>query len=186
MSAAFSETPLGFGVEMNLVPRVATMRGNPGLSCSIPLGLAKRKTNIENGAVQMSPEITTVLTLVGSILAAGTAYVFTKWRERETEWQKEKRECYKEFAVALNDFFFEKTSPEKEAQFVCACNKLNLIAPQAVIEAIAAFNEQHSGENSFETKISKVFFEMRKDLNISPKDYSKTFCVKIWQPQTRK
>jgi hypothetical protein len=140
----------------------------------------------------MSPEWTTIFTWIGSSAAAaftaGCAYVFTKWREREAEWRKEKRKHYNEFAICLSSVVREISSDENRVKFAHACNKLNLIAPQTVIEALKVFQDETSISNSNKDDnrhnelMSKVFLEMRQDLKISPKDNWKTFRVRLWSP----
>ena len=134
----------------------------------------------------MPAEITTLITIVGGVIAAAATYMFTKWREREAQWRKDKTEVYKEFVMSLSAIVAlgdAPSSPEKKARFVHACNNLNLIAPQPVIEALKTYDDETKANSKcFEERISKVFYEMRKDLKISPKDDVRTFRVRVWLP----
>jgi len=137
----------------------------------------------------MSPEAATIVTWVGSTIAAavtaGSAYLFTKWREREAEWRKEKIEVYKEFVMTLGAYFEEtgrKRDVDVRERFVSACNKLNLVAPQHVIEALKVLvGEAPTRDASFESRVSRVFYEIRRDMKISPSDDVRSFGVRIWQ-----
>lgn len=125
-------------------------------------------------------EITPVVTVIGGVIAACATYLFTKWREREAEWRKDKMQVYKEFALSVGEYC--EGASEGRMRFVSACNGLNLVAPQPVIEALKKVNsENNTKDGPFETRISRVFYEMRRDLKISPKDDAESFGVRIWQ-----
>src|SRR6185437_7843607 len=96
----------------------------------------------------MSSEVITAL--IGSVSAvavAGASYWFTKQREREAAWRKEKLEHYKAFVESLNGVIVEESTPEGQAAFARACNNLNLIAPQSVIEALRVFQQEIKTSN---------------------------------------
>src|SRR5438876_149720 len=78
----------------------------------------------------------------GGIAVVGATYWFTKQREREAEWRKEKLEYYKAFVVALGGTIAGEATPEGHRAFARACNNLNLVAPQAVIEALREFQQE--------------------------------------------
>jgi hypothetical protein len=46
--------------------------------------------------------ITACATVLGGLLVAGATYLFTKQREREADWRKEKLEHYKAFSSSLS------------------------------------------------------------------------------------
>ena len=87
----------------------------------------------------MPYEIASIMTFVGGALGAGVAYFLTKWREREAEWRKDKREHYKAFVGSLSGIIEGEATPEGKVIFNRATNDLNLIAPQTVIEALIAY-----------------------------------------------
>lgn len=136
----------------------------------------------------MSSELNMVITVVTGVVGAGAAFIFTKWREREAEWRKEKREHYKDFVNSLSDVVKEVATHECHVRFARACNNLNLIAPQTVIEAVKAFQDEikisnpNKDDSRHDVLLSKVLFEMRRDLSISPKDDHETFRVRLWSP----
>jgi len=134
----------------------------------------------------MSIELTAVASLVGSVIAAGAAYVFTKWREREEEWRKDKREFYKAFVASLSDVVEGESTLVGQVAFNLATNNLSLIAPQRVIEALIEYRKEVSISNPdrrqdrFEQVMSRLLYEMRKDLGMSPRDNEGTFRVLLW------
>ena len=132
----------------------------------------------------MSAEvITALITACGGILLAGATYWFTKQKEREADWRKEKLEHYKEFVASLNGVISEEGTPEGQRLFAAACNKLNLVAPQSVIEALREFQQEIKITNPDKSRdrhdelMSRLFYQIRKDLKISPEDDQDTFQV---------
>ena len=133
-----------------------------------------------------SPVVTGIAAILVAVVTAVITYGLTKKREREAELRKEKLEHYKEFASALSGIVSPDDTPEGHRQFAKASNKLNLIAPQDVIVALQDFRSEISRSNMNPSKemhdklMSRLFYEMRKDLNISPKDHLGTFAVGVW------
>ena len=130
--------------------------------------------------------ITTMVTILGGIIIAGTTYWFTKKQEREAELRKEKLEHYKDFVASLSDMFSNCKTPENRIKYTNACNKLMLIAPQSVIEAFLIFQQQSKLPNiDNETRlilISKLFYEIRLDLKINPSDSRNSFRIDFFDP----
>ena len=135
----------------------------------------------------MSSEITVILTtIISSVVVAGSTYLFTKWKEWESEWRKDKREYYKAFVTSLSGNVDGDATEEGKLAFNRATIDLNLIAPQRVIEALIAYREEISFSNANRQQVrhdellSLLLYEMRKDLGMSPKDDGKTFRVLLW------
>lgn len=135
----------------------------------------------------MAAEIATALIAAsGAIVLAGTTYWFTKKREREAEIRKEKLEHYKDFVASLSGIISGEATNEGQRNFARACNKLNLVAPQAVVRALQNFQQEIKTSNqSRSTKrhdelMSKMFIEMRKDLGITPTDKDESFVFGLW------
>ncbi len=135
----------------------------------------------------MEPEVI-IAVIAGLFAVGGSAFTYwsTKKRERETELRKEKLEHYKEFVSSLSGVIEAESTPEGQRAFSRACNKLNLVAPQSVILALQAFqqeikvsNQDRSPERHDEL-MSRLFFEIRRDLAVSPKDDQATFQVGLW------
>ncbi len=130
--------------------------------------------------------ITTIIAASGALFLAGATYWFTKKREREAELRKEKLEHYKDFVASLSGIVSGEGTPDGQRAFARACNKLNLVAPQAVVKALQDFqqeikvsNSQRSGERH-DRLMSKLFHEMRKDLQVTPKDNDSSFIFGLW------
>ncbi len=135
----------------------------------------------------MSPEVTTALIAAcGGILLAGATYWFTKQKEREAEWRKAKLEHYKEFVASLSGVISGETTTEGQRMFASACNKLNLVAPQPVIEALREFQQEikitnpDKSQDRHDKLMSRLFYQIRRDLNILPQDDIDTFQVGLW------
>ncbi len=133
----------------------------------------------------MTAAITTTLIIaLGAVAAAVLAYLFTKQREREAELRKEKLEHYKAFVLSLTGIIVGESSPEGQKAFAKAFNNLLLFAPQPAIDALHEFREEITGSNTARSKerhdqlLSALFFEIRKDLGVHPKDVPASF--RIW------
>lgn len=130
--------------------------------------------------------ITAFIAASGAVIVAGTGYWFTKKREREADLRKEKLEHYKEFVASLSGIIEGEATTEGQRAFSRACNKLNLIAPQSVIEALQAYQQEIKVSNPTRSNeqhdklMSHLFYEIRKDMHIQPKDNEATFHVGIW------
>ena len=83
--------------------------------------------------------VTAIISLVGSFFVVAVTYWFTKQREREAGWRKEKLAYYKAFVESLSGTVEGDSTPDGQRAFAKACNNLLLFAPQPVIEALDAF-----------------------------------------------
>lgn len=119
-------------------------------------------------------------------MLAGATYWFTKKRERDAELRKEKLEHYKEFVASLSGIVSGESTPDGQRAFARACNKLNLIAPQAVVKALQDFQQEIKVSNSqpnaehHDRLMSLLIHEMRKDLQVTPKDKDSSFVFGLW------
>lgn len=129
---------------------------------------------------------TTIITFFGSAAVAGLTYWFTKQREREAELRKEKLEHYKDFVASLSGIISGESTPEGQRAFARACNKLMLVAPQSVIEALRNFQREikisnpNKNDKTHDEFMSKLFYEIRRDLRVSPSDDAENFQVGLW------
>ena len=91
----------------------------------------------------MSAEIATaIITASSGLVLASASYWFTKRQEREADLRRQKLEHYKDFALSLSGIVFGDATPEGQRTFAKACNNLNLGAPQSVIDALQAFQQE--------------------------------------------
>jgi hypothetical protein len=133
---------------------------------------------------------TNLIAVLGSILiacvTAGATYWFAKKRELEAELRKEKLEHYKDFVASLSGVIQGESTPEGQRAFARACNKLNLVAPQSVVRALQDFQQEIKITNTglsrekHDLLMSRLFYEMRKDLQVMPKDKDPTFMFGLW------
>jgi len=135
----------------------------------------------------MATEIVTALIAAsGAVVLAGASYWFTKKREREAELRKEKLEHYKDFVASLSGILSGESTPEGQRAFSRACNKLNLVAPHAVIKALQDFQQEIKITNArrsneqHDNLMSRIFYEMRKDLQITPVDKDTSLIFGLW------
>jgi hypothetical protein len=135
--------------------------------------------------------LTAVITVSGSICAVGATYWFTKKRERDAEWRKQKLEHYKAFVVSLSGTIVGESTASGQRAFAKACNDLMLFAPQSVIEALQSFQQEikisnpNKSDARHEQLMARLFLEMRRDLKITPADDPSTFRVGLWAAGVR-
>ena len=119
-------------------------------------------------------------------MAAAAVYVFTKRAEREADWRKEKLERYKAFVASLSDAIEGETSLKGQDRFARACNDVILFAPQRVLEALRRFRQEILVSNPnksierHDKLLAELFLEIRKDLQLRPRDNPETFRVQLW------
>jgi len=130
--------------------------------------------------------VTAIVTASGAVVVGGTTYWFTKKREREAELRKEKLDHYKELAVAMSGIIAGESTPESQRAWALACNRMNLVAPQPVLVALQDFQRAAKpdadgwSQELHDRSLSRLFYEMRRDLNVTPSDDADTFRVQIW------
>jgi dsDNA-specific endonuclease/ATPase MutS2 len=130
--------------------------------------------------------VTALIASSGALALAGATYWFTKKREREAELRKEKLEHYKDFVASLSGIVSGESTPDGQRAFARACNKLNLVAPQAVVKALQEFQHEIKASNlqrsdqRHDKLMSALFHEMRKDLQVTPKDNDSSFVFGLW------
>ena len=139
-----------------------------------------------------TPITTAVIALFGSRLAATLTYWFTKRREREAEWRKEKLAYYKELIESLSGIVEGDSSPEGHRIFAKATNNLLLFAPQSVIVALNEFRFEISVSNTNRTQerhdslLATLLLSIRSDVGISPEDHPNRFRPLLWSSGTNK
>jgi hypothetical protein len=133
----------------------------------------------------MSVEIiATLITVSGGFILASISYWLTKKKEIEAELRQQKVKHYMDFVLALNGIIAEQTTQKGQIDFATAFNNLYLFAPQAVIDALHEYSNQIDPSNPNRSSqehnrlLTKLFFEIRKDLRVYPPDNEETF--KVW------
>ncbi len=97
--------------------------------------------------------------------------------------RKEKLGYYKIFIGSLSKILEGEDSAEGQIEFATACNDLLLFAPQRVIDALKAFRDEvrvsnpNKSAEEHDQLLSKLLFEMRRDIGVKPQDDPNTFKV---------
>jgi len=130
--------------------------------------------------------ITTVITLFGSLFVAAITYWFTKKREREAEWRKEKLAYYESFIDSLSGIVEGDSTPEGHREFAQATNNLLLFAPQTVLSALNDFRFEISVSNidrcqqKHDRLLAVLLLAIRRDIGVSLKDETGSFKPILW------
>lgn len=139
----------------------------------------------------MSGEVVAALISSVSVVLAGIAgYVFTKRAEREAEWRREKLERYKALAASLSDIIDGAGTPEGQREYARCCNNVHLFAPQTVLAALHAFQDEIGASNPSKSLVrhdeplAALFLEIRRDLRLRPRDKRGMFRVRLWTAGT--
>lgn len=130
--------------------------------------------------------LATIISVLGSIIIVALTYYFTKKKERETEWQKEKLNFYIEFISSLTDNLDCGSTLEGAKRFARASNNLYLFANTKVISALNHFQEEIRSANQNpkfegqERALGNLIFQIRKDLKIKGNNKNTFNLVKLW------
>ena len=122
-----------------------------------------------------------------AIIVATLSYLFTKMKEREADWRKWKYEQYKEFLAALSANV-GPPNPETHCVFLKECNTLNLIGSRSVLASLQSLIASMNSDNPREennARISKLIWEIRKDLRIPGTPGAEDFSARIWFHEQR-
>lgn len=132
------------------------------------------------------PVLTAFIAVFGGLVTAAASYWFTKEREREAEWRKEKLAHYKAFVESLSGVIEGESTPDGQRSFAKASNNLLLVAPQMVITALDEFKSEIKISNPnkslerHDAMLAALLLAIRKDMRISPADNPATFKALLW------
>jgi hypothetical protein len=128
-----------------------------------------------------------ILGFASSVVVAALAYWFTKRREREAEWRKEKLAYYKEFVESLSGMVRGDDTPEGHKLYAKTTNNLLLFAPQSVIEAVNAYRSENALSNrerwsaeKHDRLLAELLLAIRRDVGVSPRDNPTKFNPVLW------
>jgi hypothetical protein len=88
--------------------------------------------------------MTASVSATAAILAVVITSVLARKREHEADWRKLKLSQYQAFIFALSGVVREQPTLEARRSYADAVNSLNLVAPKAVLDALAAFQNEIS------------------------------------------
>jgi hypothetical protein len=130
--------------------------------------------------------IVAVISTAAGVTVAALSFYFSKKKDREADWRKYKYEQYKEFMVSISGIVAGDSTPDGNRVFAKACNTLHLIGSKGVLDALHAFqdearssNPNHSDEKET-ALLSKLVWEVRKDLEIPGTPQTSEFSVQLW------
>jgi hypothetical protein len=130
--------------------------------------------------------IVAVISTTAAVTVAALSFYFSKKKDREADWRKYKYEQYKEFLVSVSGTVGTDSTPEGNRSFAKACNTLHLIGTKGVLVALHAYqdeirvsNPNHSVE-LHDALLSKLIWEIRKDLEIPGTPGKSDFSVHLW------
>jgi proline dehydrogenase len=126
--------------------------------------------------------IATLITAFGGIMVAALTFYLSKRHETKAEWQKQKLNHYKVLISSISDLAGHNTNNEEaNMRYFLAANTIALIAPQYVISAFMAFQDQTkiTNPNRSQKEHDKLLIELllaiRRDIGLAEKDDPMTF-----------
>lgn len=127
-----------------------------------------------------------VISATASIFVAAMSFLFTKHREREADWRRDKLQHYRELMIAVSGIVKEHSSPANQRRFADACNVVGLVASQEVVKSLQDFQEIIKASRPCPTveehdkALTSLVLSLRRDLRLSPKDDIRTFRYRLW------
>ena len=125
------------------------------------------------GFSEIDPKIiTSIISILSAIIIVSLTYIFTKSKEREAEWRKEKLNFYIEFIKSISEITKENITKNSSDRFAKACNNFYLFAPENILKAMQDYREETNVKNKTfnskkaEEKLKELISLIRKDINI--------------------
>src|SRR5262249_15861548 len=91
--------------------------------------------------------ISAFASVFGAALGAAVSGCFSMRKEREADWRKLKFEHYREFMGALSGIVGTDSTPEGHLRYAQACNTVQLVASDQVINALHNFRSETAASN---------------------------------------
>lgn len=133
-----------------------------------------------------TPILVAVISAAASVTVAAVTFFFTKRKEREAEWRKQKLEHYRELLDALSGVVGTDSTPEAQRRWARATNTIGLVASQQVLLALRQFQDAIARSNpnpsqkTHDQALNKLMLAIRADLDITPTDDPTTFSFRLW------
>jgi hypothetical protein len=130
--------------------------------------------------------VVSIVAAASAVVVTALSYYFTKMKEREADRRKYKYEQYKEFLTSVSGTVGSDSTPEGNRSFAKACNTLHLIGTKGVIAALHAFQDEIRVSNPnhsvvmHDALLSKLVWEIRKDVEIPGTPDASEFSVHLW------
>ena len=127
-----------------------------------------------------TPIVVSVVAAASGVIVTAVSYYLTKKKERDADWRKYKFEQYKEFLLSVSGTVGTDSTPEGNRNFAKACNTLHLIvALHAYQDEVRISNPSHS-DIEHDARLSKLVWEIRKDVGIPGTPDEGEFSVHLW------
>jgi len=129
-----------------------------------------------------TPITVAIITASASIIVASASFFFAKRYVVKAKWQQEKLSHYKILLSSISDLATEGTDVKAaNLGYFQAFNTIALVAPQNVIDALIAFQEEIRSTNSNKNLINhdkllkELLLAIRADISLASKDDKETF-----------
>src|SRR3546814_18245251 len=86
--------------------------------------------------------IVAIISATALILVQIVGHYFSRWKESEADWRKNKFEQYRQFLTALSSILGSDSTPEGHREFAMACNTHHLIASERAIKALQNIRDE--------------------------------------------
>ena len=129
--------------------------------------------------------VTACITIFGGLVLAAATYGFTKKRERDAEWRREKLERYKAYITGLSGVIDGNRTPSSRRLYATACNELHLFAPPAVLKRLHEFQDYIGSSNAsvvleaHDNLLTALLLEIRRDLGLK-RETTENFKARMW------
>lgn len=132
-----------------------------------------------------NPVAVPIISAAASLVAVAASYWFTKAREREADWRKQKLDHYRELLEAISGIVAGESTPGDQRRYARATNAIGLVASQEVIQAVDRLREvsrPSAGwtKEQHDAALAALLLAIRRDLGIRPKDNPATFTYSLW------
>jgi hypothetical protein len=134
--------------------------------------------------------VATLVSAFALIVASAVTIYLTKQKEREAAWRDKRLQYYEEFFAAGSGIVGDKALPVAKVRFANAVNNLHLIASNDVLKALHEFCDEIAESNRrreadrHDILWSRLVWEIRNDLKISPTDDASIFRARLWASGT--
>lgn len=129
--------------------------------------------------------VVAIVSVAGSIVVAALTFWLNTIQKRRDDLRQRKLERYQELLETISDLAVRGTDDETNARYATAFNTIGLTAPQFVIEALLAFQDQISVANQNQSQdrhdalLSQLVLEMRRSLELPLDDDRTTFRFRL-------
>jgi len=140
-------------------------------------------------SIILSPQYWAIL--IPAMIAV-VIFFLTKRAERDAEWRKEKLKLYLKFMESISGITDCEINDEGRIAFAKACNDLHSLAPIKVLKALHEYQDNIRITNLSSTPEQKnkaledLYYEIRRDLKIKPKEKRKEYNLLLWTSGKKK